>query len=105
MMESYPLSRSLATTLIAALALGAAALAADPAVATPLAGAAAIELATPAASTSTEQVYFRRGFRGRGFGFRRGFGYRRPFGYRRGYGYGYRRGLPGHPIRRILRAL
>ena len=96
------MSRSLATTLIAALALGAAALAVEPAAATPLAGAAAVETVVPAASAQTEQVRFRRGFRGRGFGFRRGFGYRRGYGYR---GYGYRRGIPGHPIRRILRAL
>jgi hypothetical protein len=101
--ETPHLSRSISTALIAAIALGAAALAAEPASATPMAGAPAIEAAAPAASAQAEQVYFRRGFH-RGFGFRRGFGYRRPFGYRR-YGYGYRRGLPGHPIRRILRAL
>ena len=92
------MSRSITTSLIAAL--GAVALAAaEPAAATPMAGATAIETAAPAASSGTEQVYFRRGFRGRGFGFRRGYGFRG-----RGYGYGYRRGLPGHPIRRILRA-
>ena len=96
------MSRSITTSLIAALALGAVAFAAaEPAAATPMAGATAIETAAPAASSATEQVYFRRGFRGRGFGFRRGYGFRG-----RGYGYGYRRGgLPGHPIRRILRAL
>ncbi|MGI4765775.1 MAG: hypothetical protein ACRYGP_12070 [Janthinobacterium lividum] len=90
------MSRSLTTSLIAALALGAAALAAEPAAATPMAGAPVIEMAAPAASGTTEQVYYRRGFRGRGFGFHRGYGFRRP-------GYGYRRGF--HPIRRIFRAL
>ena len=98
------MSRTITTALIAAFALGAAALAAEPAAATPMAGAAAIEQVAPAASVDAEQVYYRRGFYHRRPFFRRGFGYRRPFGYRR-YGYGYRRGLPGHPIRRILRAL
>ena len=96
------MSRSITTSLIAALALGAAALAAEPAAATPMAGAPAIEMAAPAASAGTEQVQFRRGFRGRGF--HRGFGFHRGYGFRR-HGYGYRRGFPGHPIRRILRAL
>ena len=91
------MSRSITTALVAALALGAVAFVAEPAAAMPVAGASTYEAATLAA----EQVFFRRGYRGRGF--RRGFGFRRPFGYRR---YGYRRGgLPGHPIRRILRAL
>ena len=99
MLELPNVSRPIIKTLIAVLALGATVIAVEPASAMPMNGAAAIELARPAASAGTEQVYYRRGYRGR-----YGYGYRRPFGYHR-YGYGYRRGIPGHPIRRILRAL
>ena len=101
-MEPQHVSRSLSTSLIAALALGASVLAVEPASAMPVAGVTAMDAAAPA-SAGVEQVRlfghrgYHRGFRPRGYGYRRGFGYRRP--------YGYRRGLPGHPIRRILRAL
>ena len=96
------MTRNFATALIAAVALGAAALAADPAVAMPGTGAAALEMGH-SASINVEQVRFSRprAFHRR-FGVRRGYGYRGGYGYRR---FGYRRGLPGHPIRRILRAL
>lgn len=97
------LSRSVTTALLAALALGAAALVVEPASAMPVTSAAGIQAAAPVDGAAVEPVYFRnRGYYRRGFGFRRGFGYRRPFGYRR---YGYGRGIPGHPIRRILRSL
>ena len=90
------MSRSL-TTLIAALALGVSTLAVSPASAMPVAGTAALDTAAPASETVEQVQFIRRG------------GYRRGFGVRRGYavrpGYGYRRGLPGRPIRRILRAL
>jgi hypothetical protein len=89
-MEPQHVSRSLSTSLIAALALGASVLAVEPASAMPVAGVAAMDAAAPA-TDGVEQV---RLFRHRGY--YRGF---------RPRGYGYRRGLPGHPIRRILRAL
>ena len=94
------MSRPFTKVLLAAFALGAIALSAEPASATPMSGAAAIELAKSAASAGTEQVYYRPGYRGR---YR--YGYRRPYRYRRGIPYHYRRGLPGHPVRRLLRAL
>ena len=99
MLEVLNVSRPIIRTLIVVLVLGTTAFAIEPAFATPMAGATAIEAAKPANLAGTEQVYYRRGYRGR-----YGYGYRRPYGYHR-YGYGYRRGIPGHPIRRILRAL
>ena len=95
------MSRSIVTAFAAALALGAVALAAEPAAAVPVAGASALESAAPVSGVEDVRFFrhrgFRRGFVHRGYGFRRGYGYRR--------GFGYRRGIPGHPIRRILRAL
>ncbi|MGI3899655.1 MAG: hypothetical protein ACRYGP_21755 [Janthinobacterium lividum] len=93
------MSRFFTSALIAAVALGTAVAAVEPASAMPVAGAAIVDTAAPAAGAVEQVQYYRhRGYRrpfARGYGFRRGYGYRR----------GYRRGLPGHPIRRILRAL
>lgn len=93
------MKRTFATALIAAVALGTAALAVEPAAAMPVAGAA-VGTAEPLPA-QVEQVRWHRGYH-RGF-FHRGYGWHRGYGYRRHYGW--RRGLPGHPIRRILRAL
>ena len=94
------MSRFFASALIAAVAFGTAVAAVEPASAMPVSAAPIVETAAPAMGSVEQVQYYRhRGFRrpfvGRGYGFRRGYGYRG----------GYRRGLPGHPIRRILRAL
>ena len=92
-------------TLAAVLAVAGILTASAPASALPASPLAATATDASQAAPAVEQVrLYRGGFR-RGYGFHRGFGYR-GYGYR-GYGYrrGFRGGLPGHPIRRILRHL
>ena len=70
-----------------------------PASAAPL-GAGALPFAQTEAPLVAKAQY-RRGYGGRGYGYRRGYGYGRGYGYRRGWGgYGYRRPIYGYGYRR-----
>lgn len=86
----------IAKTLLGALALAGVA-AGTPASAMPVSPPLTVAADAASPSASVETVRWRRPYVRRGF-------VARPR-YYRGRGYGYRRGLPGRPIRRILRAL